>query len=63
MDQNKSRLVEIVGNARVIDHPESGASFSLDHKLTLTSKPSLLVKPGDVDEVQDRSLGERDRRH
>jgi FAD/FMN-containing dehydrogenase len=52
MDQNKSRLVEIVGNAGVFDGPDIGESFSLDHKLILTSKPSLLVKPRDVDEVQ-----------
>src|SRR4030065_2169865 len=52
MDQNKSRLIEILGNAGVFDHPELGESFSLDHKLILPSKPSLLVKPRDVNEVQ-----------
>jgi FAD/FMN-containing dehydrogenase len=52
MDQNESRLKEIVGNAGVFDHPELGESFSLDHMLIHPNKPSLLVKPRDVDEVQ-----------
>lgn len=52
MEQNNSRLKEIVGNAGVIDHPELGESFSLDHKLILPGKPSLLVKPRNIDEVQ-----------
>jgi hypothetical protein len=50
MDQ--SRLIEIVGNAGVFSHPESGASFSLDHSLIQPNRPALLVKPRDVEEVQ-----------
>jgi FAD/FMN-containing dehydrogenase len=34
MDQNKLRLMEIVGSKGVQDHPDLGESFSLDHKLT-----------------------------
>ncbi len=52
MDHNKSRLIEIVGNAGVFENPEPGETYSLDHKLNLPSKPTLLVKPRDVDEVQ-----------
>jgi FAD/FMN-containing dehydrogenase len=52
MNQNKARLIEIVGNAGVFDHPESGESLSLDHKLIIPRKPSLLVKPRDVEDIQ-----------
>ncbi len=52
MNQNKARLVEIIGEGGVLDNPELGNSFSLDHKLIPPRKPSLLVKPRDVDEVQ-----------
>jgi len=52
MEQNKSRLVEIVGKAGVFDHPNLGESFSLDQRLILPISPSLLVRPMDVDEVQ-----------
>ena len=52
MNQNKARLIEIVGKTGVFDHPELGESFSLDHKLIQPRKPSLLVKPRDVDDVQ-----------
>ena len=52
MNQNKARLIEIVGDVGVFDHPALDNSFSLDHKLIPPRKPSLLVKPRDVDEVQ-----------
>jgi hypothetical protein len=52
MDEKKLQLVEIVGKANVFDNPEIGESFSLDHSLILPMKPSAMVKPGDVDEVQ-----------
>jgi FAD/FMN-containing dehydrogenase len=52
MDQNISRLIDIVGNAGVFKNPEPGESFSLDHRLIVHSKSSLLVRPRDVDDVQ-----------
>jgi FAD/FMN-containing dehydrogenase len=52
MDQNKARLMEIVGNEGVFERPELGESFSLAQKLILPRRASLLVKPRGVDEVQ-----------
>jgi glycolate oxidase len=51
-ESKQTRLIELVGNAGVFDDPESGESFSLDHKLILPRKPSLLVKPRDVEDIQ-----------
>ncbi|MBN1815316.1 MAG: FAD-binding oxidoreductase, partial [Anaerolineae bacterium] len=52
MDEKKARLLDIVGEVGVVDHPEIGESFSLDHDLIPPLKPCLTVKPKDVDEVQ-----------
>lgn len=52
MNPNVADLREIVGEAGVVDRPEPGESFSLEHKLILPRRPSCLVKPRDVDEVQ-----------
>jgi FAD/FMN-containing dehydrogenase len=52
MNEKKARLMEIVGKAGVLDNPEIGAPFSLDHYLIPPLTPSFMVKPKDVDEVQ-----------
>jgi FAD/FMN-containing dehydrogenase len=53
MDAKKARLVEIVGPDRVLDNPTVGESFSLDQHLHPPMRPSLMVKPRNVDEVQE----------
>jgi FAD/FMN-containing dehydrogenase len=53
MDEKKARLIEIVGEAGVLDNPELGEPFSLDHSLIPPVKPRFIVKPRNVDEVQD----------
>lgn len=53
MNEKKARLMEIVGKAGVFDNPEIGDSFSLDHDLIPPMKPRFMVKPRDVDEVQE----------
>jgi len=52
MNQNKLKLMEIVGSGGVQDHPDLGESFSLDNKLNAHLFPYLLVRPGNADEVQ-----------
>jgi FAD/FMN-containing dehydrogenase len=52
MNKKKSELTEIVGEASVIDNPEIGDAFSLDHHLIPPLTPSFMVKPKNVDEVQ-----------
>jgi len=52
MDQTKSRLADIVGNAGVLSNPEAGELFSLDSRLMPSFEPSHLVRPMSVDEVQ-----------
>jgi FAD/FMN-containing dehydrogenase len=52
MDEKKARLMEIVGKDGVFDDPELGEFFSLDHQLIPPLKPSFMVKPKNVDEVQ-----------
>lgn len=52
MDAKQARLVEIVGTHAVFDHPGIGESFSLDRHLVPAMRPSLMVKPRSVDEVQ-----------
>jgi FAD/FMN-containing dehydrogenase len=53
MDAKKARLIEIVGPNGVLDNPGLGKSFSLDRHVLPPLKPSLLVKPRSVDEVQE----------
>jgi FAD/FMN-containing dehydrogenase len=52
MDVKKARLVEIVGQDGVVEDPGIGESFSLDQHLLSPMKPSFMVKPRSVDEVQ-----------
>jgi FAD/FMN-containing dehydrogenase len=52
MDEKKASLVEIVGEAGVLDHPGVGEPLSLDHFLIPPMQPRFMVKPRDVDEVQ-----------
>ena len=52
MNEKKTRLMEIIGEAGVFDNPEIGESFSLDHQLIPPLTPSFRVKPKNVDEVQ-----------
>jgi FAD/FMN-containing dehydrogenase len=52
MDEKKAQLIEIVGEASVLDHPGVGTPFSLDHDLILPMTPRFRVKPRNVDEVQ-----------
>jgi FAD/FMN-containing dehydrogenase len=53
MDEKKARLQKIVGEAGVLDRPDIGERRSLDHDLALSIPPRFLVKPGNVDEVQE----------
>ena len=53
MDEKKARLIEIVGKAGVLDNPELGEPVSLDHNLIPPMKPRFMVKPRNVDEVQN----------
>ncbi|MGE5123087.1 MAG: FAD-binding oxidoreductase [Acidobacteriaceae bacterium] len=52
MDQNISRLVDIVGEANVADHPQAAPSVSLATRQTLPPQPALLVRPADAEQVQ-----------
>ena len=53
MDEKKARLIEIVGEAGVLDNPELGEPVSLDHNLIPPMRPRFMVKPRNVDEVQN----------
>jgi FAD/FMN-containing dehydrogenase len=53
MNKKKTQLMEIVGEAGVFDNPEIGEAFSLDHHLIPPLTPSFMVKPKNVDEVQE----------
>jgi FAD/FMN-containing dehydrogenase len=52
MNEKKSRLMEIVGEDGVLENPELGTSYSLDHNLMKPLKPHFEVKPKNVEEVQ-----------
>ena len=52
MDQKKERLIGIVGKGNVLDDTETLKAYASDHSFTLTMNPSLVVRPGNVDEVQ-----------
>ncbi len=52
MDARKARLMDIVGPGGVFESPGLGEFLSLDHHLIPPQSPSFLVKPRDVDEVQ-----------
>ncbi len=52
MDAKKARLIDIVGQDGVFDNPGTAESFSLDQHLLPPMEPSLLVKPRNVDQVQ-----------
>jgi FAD/FMN-containing dehydrogenase len=53
MDEKKKRLQEIVGEAGILDRPDIGERRSLDHDLAPSIPPRFLVKPRNVDEVQE----------
>jgi FAD/FMN-containing dehydrogenase len=53
MDEKKNRLQEIVGEAGILDRPGVGERRSLDHDLAPTIHPRFLVKPGNVEQVQE----------
>jgi hypothetical protein len=52
MDQKKERLIGIVGKGNVLNDIETLKAYSSDHSFTQTMNPWLVVKPGNVDEVQ-----------
>ncbi len=52
MDEKKARLIDLVGEANVLDNPEIGEPFSLDSRLIPPIPPRFRVKPRNVDEVQ-----------
>jgi FAD/FMN-containing dehydrogenase len=52
MGEKKAQLIEIIGEAGVLDSPKMGESFSLDRDLILSLSPRFMVKPGNADEVQ-----------
>jgi FAD/FMN-containing dehydrogenase len=52
MDEKKAQLIEIIGEAGVLDSPEMGESFSLDRDLISPPSPCFMIKPGNADEVQ-----------
>jgi FAD/FMN-containing dehydrogenase len=53
MDKERARLVEIVGETGVLDGREIGETFSLDHDLFPPLSSRFVVRPKDVDEVQE----------
>jgi len=56
MSDKKARLVAIVGEEGVVEDPGLHESPSLDHRLLSPLSPSFLVKPKNVDEVQQLVL-------
>jgi FAD/FMN-containing dehydrogenase len=52
MNEKKTSLRAIVGEDGVLENPELGISFSLDHYLIKPLKPCFEVKPKNVDEVR-----------
>ncbi len=52
MNEKKTGLMEIVGEAGIFAKPDIGEPFSLDHHLIPPLTPSFMVKPKNVDEVQ-----------
>lgn len=52
MDEKRTQLTEIAGQANVFDGPEISEPFSLAHRLTPPLQPRFLVKPQHVDQVQ-----------
>jgi FAD/FMN-containing dehydrogenase len=53
MDTKRARLAAIVGQDGIIDNPSIEQPFSLDQILRPPLAPSFLVKPRNVDEVQE----------
>lgn len=52
MDEKKAQLVQIVGEASLVENPDPGELHSLHHTLIPLLKPRFLVRPKNVDEVQ-----------
>jgi FAD/FMN-containing dehydrogenase len=52
MEDKKSRLMEIVGDERILPRPGFDPSFSLDQELIKTLPPDFRVVPKNVDDVQ-----------
>jgi FAD/FMN-containing dehydrogenase len=52
MDQKKERLTGIVGKENVLDDTQTLKTYASDHSFTPAMNPSLVVRPGNVDEVQ-----------
>ncbi len=52
MDEKKTRLVELVGNGRILASPEPDVLFSQVHNSIKPVRPWLTVKPQNADEVQ-----------
>lgn len=51
MDEKATWLMDIVGETAIVDNPEIGESFSLDHLLIPPLKPGLMIRPENADEV------------
>ena len=52
MAEKKDELIKIVGAENVIDDPITLDVYSRDHSFIPPSKPLMVVKPGNADEVQ-----------
>lgn len=52
MKGKKEKLVGIVGKNNVLDDPETLEAYSRDQSFAVPIKPSFVVKPGNVEEVQ-----------
>ena len=52
MSDKKGDLIGLVGKENVLDDPETLKAFSRDQSFVLPMKPSLVVKPGNTDEVE-----------
>lgn len=53
MQEKKAQLIAMIGEAGVIEDPGIGESFLLDHDSILPMKPHFLVRPGNVEDVQN----------
>jgi len=52
LDNKKKELTAIVGEENVLDDPQTMEAFSRDQSFVLSMKPWFVIKPKNVDEVQ-----------
>jgi FAD/FMN-containing dehydrogenase len=52
VNDTKEKLIEIAGRGNILDDPETLEAYSRDLSFAPKMKPGLVVRPGNVDEVQ-----------